>query len=815
VGQYISHHVIRYTSPSGEIHEVKVLGQSHRIMDPALGTYSFAVYAVDVGGRYSTSIGQAITLSELTHIELVRISGLELKGKGNVTEFEGRDAHFTWRMNSATYNYEMGDEPLGAGSGSNDPWFLDYEVTVYTPGLFDTVRRVEHVTDPEYVYTLEKNKADGNGTPIREFIVSVAARDKYNRTSPDARIMVNNPPPVDFGLVNYLSSIGAIFVEYTKPTDPDYVSTRLYGSLVPGFAPGPDNLLNESADYIVGTTGLPAGTYYVRLEGVDAFGPAGIFTSPVAVVANATADVQQLLEGAVTESMLNASLTEAISANGIPAYNQGTAYAKDDAVLYDGGMYVALQDMPTPPVPLTSDTAYWQYLGPYTTVSAAVAGNSVAVAESMTAIANLEGDVTNLYAEYMVKLDVNGYVSGFGLANDGATSEAAFLVDTFSIVSPGATAASFLVEGGKVVMDGAHIKQASIETAAIEDIIHSSNYEPGVAGWALTSSTGAFEANSGTFRGNVDVASIDIGGPDATSFHIDTDGNAWAGAALFAAAPFRVSSSGQLTALSGQFSGKLDIGTGNTSFHVDQSGNMWSGHADYGALAPFRVTNAGVMHCKDAYVNGNFSVASTGNIKGGATGYNAGNGFWFGYHSGAYKAFIGNASGNKLLYDGTNLWLTGKLTASAIDAINTINIAGQAVTIPEGTLTGAVNLTSTTWKQVGSATIYGSIGQTRIIVFSINVFFAAPQGAGTDNNAKLELQIRRNGGTIKTYYGYGDGVGDTDVIGDAIKSTFCWADKTGGTGTQTFTVWARSSGPISGSGHQSKECVVAVIEGKR
>lgn len=46
--------------------------------------------------------------------------------------------------------------------------------------------------------------------------------------------------------------------------------------------------------------------------------------------------------------------------------------------------------------------------------------------------------------------------------------------------------------------------------------------------------------------GAVSAGTIDIGGADTTSFHVDADGNMWLGAALFANAPFSVTSIGGL-----------------------------------------------------------------------------------------------------------------------------------------------------------------------------------------------------------------------------------------------------------------------------
>jgi len=48
---------------------------------------------------------------------------------------------------------------------------------------------------------------------------------------------------------------------------------------------------------------------------------------------------------------------------------------------------------------------------------------------------------------------------------------------------------------------------------------------------------------------------LDVGGSDASSFHVDVDGNMWLGAATYAAAPFKVSNAGALTASSFALSG--------------------------------------------------------------------------------------------------------------------------------------------------------------------------------------------------------------------------------------------------------------------
>jgi len=62
--------------------------------------------------------------------------------------------------------------------------------------------------------------------------------------------------------------------------------------------------------------------------------------------------------------------------------------------------------------------------------------------------------------------------------------------------------------------------------------------------------------------GTITAGAIDIGGADATSFHVDATGNMWMGHANYASAPLKVSSGGALTSTSGTFSGSITGATG-------------------------------------------------------------------------------------------------------------------------------------------------------------------------------------------------------------------------------------------------------------
>lgn len=178
--------------------------------------------------------------------------------------------------------------------------------------------------------------------------------------------------------------------------------------------------------------------------------------------------------------------------------------------------------------------------------------------------------------------------------------------------------------------------------------VQSSTYSPGSSGWRI-SADGTAEFNGGAFS----VTSIDIGGFDNASFHVNTEGDMWLGASASASAPFRVSKTGSMTATSGTFSGAItgstiDIGAGNSSFHVNTSGTIWSGNSA-SASAPFRVNNDGTIYAASGTIGGTMTLSSGGILKTGAgygnttLGYDYPDAVWSSGRSGVFSD--GNGTG--------------------------------------------------------------------------------------------------------------------------------------------------------------------------
>lgn len=115
-----------------------------------------------------------------------------------------------------------------------------------------------------------------------------------------------------------------------------------------------------------------------------------------------------------------------------------------------------------------------------TTLSSTVGANTTAISTEASTRATQTGA---LYSQYTVKLDSNGYVSGFGLASTtyNATPYSSFIVraDTFAVGAPGSTTVNpFVVQVSPttingvavpagVYMDSAYIKNGSIANAKI------------------------------------------------------------------------------------------------------------------------------------------------------------------------------------------------------------------------------------------------------------------------------------------------------------------------------------------------------------
>lgn len=155
-----------------------------------------------------------------------------------------------------------------------------------------------------------------------------------------------------------------------------------------------------------------------------------------------------------------------------------------------------------------------------TTMSATVGSNTAAIEQEAQTRAAADG---TLFAQWTLRVDVNGRVSGFGLASDeDGVSDFAVRADRFAIAAPNdstmplrvpftvlTTEDAFGNQPG-VYMDMAMVRKASITDAYIGDVIQSYNFDESLGtGWKIDKN-GVIRANDGYFRGNIEATRLKV-----------------------------------------------------------------------------------------------------------------------------------------------------------------------------------------------------------------------------------------------------------------------------------------------------------------
>lgn len=275
-------------------------------------------------------------------------------------------------------------------------------------------------------------------------------------------------------------------------------------------------------------------TRYYWIRHVSTAGVVGPYNSSVGTVGTTASNVTQLLDdltGAITSSELSTSLatpignlppntsselsslqTQINTLNTVDPWSSSTTYAIDELVTYSGNLYRSRTNSNTnnQPSGTTSDNTNWAFVGAYTSLSAAVAGNtsditslnfidassSSAAAQNIASLnTSVNGNtvsiqtnassINGLEGQYSVKIDNNGHVSGFGLSSTTTTAgpTSAFIIraDKFAVIDPSDTGNNltnspssdivpFIIDGGTTFLRNAMIQNASITEAQIGSV---------------------------------------------------------------------------------------------------------------------------------------------------------------------------------------------------------------------------------------------------------------------------------------------------------------------------------------------------------
>lgn len=188
------------------------------------------------------------------------------------------------------------------------------------------------------------------------------------------------------------------------------------------------------------------------------------------------------------------------------------------------------------------------------TLRAEVDGNYAAIQTKaeVSAVDNLESRTTDLEARYSVKVDLNGYVTGFGLAateNDGEpTSEFIVKADRFLVVDPNNGLATptvpFAVANGIVKMQNVVVENAVISNLSVSKLINGTlNADMNVGTGRIIWSNGTYMKVAGVGFGSANQF-IEWFGPASSNlnnckesnaiYYLKTNGDAYFGGNLTA-----------------------------------------------------------------------------------------------------------------------------------------------------------------------------------------------------------------------------------------------------------------------------------------
>ena len=305
------------------------------------------------------------------------------------------------------------------------------------------------------------------------------------------------------------------------------------------------------------------------------------------------------------------------------------------------------------------------------------------------------------------KMAAGMIIAGSGVIANGAITNA--LIGNLAVDSA-------QIYDGAIIT--AKIGDGQITNAKIDNVIQSTNYAAGTAGWKINKD-GTSEFSNVIARGAIYASSGTIGSATIGSTSV------------------------QSTNYSANSAGWRLQSDGNVFFNNIAARGYISGGAitswDWPAASSGGVTRRGFYLGSNGILIGNYNdnryfyADINGDISAPGLSISGGSATF----SGSLSAAGGTFSGALSAATGT---FSGSLTANAISAVNTINLAGEAVTIPRGDTRAVGGLDSTSpnglWRYGPYLTVGGAIANRPIIIIG------SVKGCSLGSSDTLETTIR-------------------------------------------------------------------------
>lgn len=439
-----------------------------------------------------------------------------------------------------------------------------------------------------------------------------------------------------------------------------------------------------------------------------------------------------------TGLVLTAGLTSLFVGCDIPSYTQG--HGHDRTVVYGA-------KWPTgDPEPTFSDAVeLWQYQGP---------------------VSSYGSETGTRWCIWIKWRSMDGVLSADPAGGTNGVQATTLLVNSPDLAVNAIAAGSAYITDAKIAAVSA--SKLTVGDGTVGGNLKSSNYNAGVAGWLVTPS-GYLEAQNAVLRGTVYASAGLIGGITIASNAIRAGQTAWntgSGFFLRSDGAFSLGNSAgshlrwdgvNITVVGGGvFSGALSAATGTFA------GNLHGGQFTTGAYVAYTWPAAGLY---GTYL--------------GPGGLLMGN-----VNNGKYCSITADGD----IYTPGFQVVGGALTVWTANVINTVHIAGQAVTIPSSSYVAA----ATTFSGGAEVTI-GTLGFTSSgapVHAHFNCYFT-----GDSNASSATIRLKRNGVTMQTQL---VGIAGNSVAPVSAYST-AYAE-TPGAGFVTYSVTAQANADSGSAG---------------
>jgi hypothetical protein len=422
----------------------------------------------------------------------VEVTPFGLTGAGLTQTATLNIAELDLPLPPATVTLEVGEN----GRSATFAWTEVAGVQSYVVEIFanGAVKRSVNVGNTlSYVYSVTDAEADGGA--FRSYQVRVYSVNLTGQSTTFTSAEFNNSQIGQLQNASIDPMPNSLWFAADRPTDADYAGIIIWISKTAGFTPTSAELIykGEVTDVTLSayTDGQPLESgvvYYVRAAAFDTFGEDNL-TLTGELVATILSPAWGLLQGDIEENLLELGLRDRIDLIDAPATAAGSVNAR-----------ILIEETAR----TTADTALASSI---TTLQSTVSGNTAAiqseastrasadsalstqintvqttVGDNTTSIQTNSSSIDGIQGKYSVKIDNNGYVSGFGLIStaNNATPFSEFIVvaDRFALApvatNPDAVDGSpfFVLTApqtinGVTVAAGTYMKQAFIYDAVI------------------------------------------------------------------------------------------------------------------------------------------------------------------------------------------------------------------------------------------------------------------------------------------------------------------------------------------------------------